>query len=538
MGIYLNCKSPYKQYRALVNEQYFVDKTAFLKELLPFLGKENRYFCFTRPRRFGKTIMANMIAAFLGKAENSADIFSHLEIGSWEQCLLHLNQHDIIYIDFSEVPRDCQSYQQYIDRIQQALADDLFHAFPGVISCEKNAVWDMLSEIFEKTGKSFVFIFDEWDAIFHMPFVYEKEQGMYLLFLKTLLKNKGYVDLAYMTGILPITKYSDGSELNMFAEYTMTAMEKFSGYFGFSDKEVERLYQKYKEYTENPAIMRDELRLWYDGYYTAAGNRLYNPRSIVCALINNQLSNYWTSSGTYDSVFSYIKDNAADIRDDLVLMISGRSVPAQIEEYAATSMRLETKDEIYSAMVVYGLLTYQDGYVSIPNKELMGSFAAVMKKEKSLGYVYQLASASSRMLKATLEGDTAVMAEILEYAHNTESPMLSYNSEIDLSAVVNLVYLSARDWYQVEREEKAGEGYVDFIFYPVRKNADGIILELKVDASPEEAIQQIKDRKYILRFLGKLGETSKYTGRILAVGISYYRKTKKHLCKIEILKGE
>ena len=88
------------------------------------------------------------------------------------------------------------------------------------------------------------------------------------------------------------------------------------------------------------------------------------------------------------------------------------------------------------------------------------------------------------------------MAEILKYAHDTESPIFSYNHETELSAVVNLVYLSARDRYRVEREDKAGEGFVDFIFYPAKRNEDGIILELKVDDSPKEAIRQIKDKGF------------------------------------------
>ena len=137
------------------------------------------------------------------------------------------------------------------------------------------------------------------------------------------------------------------------------------------------------------------------------------------------------------------------------------------------------------------------------------------------------------MLNATLSGDTDTMAEILEYVHDTESPILTYNNETELSAVVNLIYLLARDRYRVEREDKAGEGYVDFIFYPEMGNEDALILELKVDSTPKEAIRQIIDKKYALRFAGKLGERPKYTGRILAVGISYDRKTKKHACQIE-----
>ena len=255
----------------------------------------------------------------------------------------------------------------------------------------------------------------------------------------------------------------------------------------------------------------------------------------MCALTNNQIGNYWTSSGTYDSVFGYIKKNISDIQDDIALLFSGESIAADIQEYAAVSLRLETKDEIYSAMVVYGLLTSRDGYVSIPNRELSSSFASMMKKEKSLGYVFKLANASQKMLSATLSGDTRTMAEILKFAHDTESPILSYNNETELSAVVNLVYLAARDHYRVEREDKAGEGYVDFIFYPEQRNRDGIILELKVDDTPENAIQQIKNRNYIFRFMGKLGETPKYTGRILAVGIGYNKKTKEHFCKVETI---
>ena len=187
-------------------------------------------------------------------------------------------------------------------------------------------------------------------------------------------------------------------------------------------------------------------------------------------------------------------------------------------------------------MVVYGLLTYDNGMVFIPNKELMGSYAAMMKSEKSLGYVYRLANVSLQMLQATLAGDTETMTKIIQYAHNTEVPILSYNNETELSAIINLVYLAARDRYRVEREDKAGKGYVDFIFYPVRYDEDCIILELKVGHTPEEAIAQIKEKNYALRFKGKTAESTRYTGRILAVGISYSKKAKEHKCIVEELK--
>lgn len=546
MGMFVNSRIPFDSYKTARSEKYFVDKSALIAELLPALGKSQRFFCITRPRRFGKSVMANMVGAFFEKTVNAHEIFDTLVIASpevfrklkrngCESYESYLNQYDIIYIDFSEMPENCNSYTAYITRILQGLKKDLLEKFPEYGIDMEHSVWDILTAIYQRSGQRFIFVMDEWDAVFHMEFITESDKKAYLLFLRSLLKDKIYAELVYMTGILPIAKYSDGSELNMFVEYNMTASERFSQYFGFSNSEVDRLYDIYQQTTERINFTRDDLRFWYDGYHTASGEQIYNPRSIVCALTDNQLRNYWTSSGTYDSIFGYIKDNVADIQDDLLLLFAGEAIPSDIYEYAATSMQLETKDEIYSAMVVYGLLTYKDGFVSIPNKELMDSFASMMKKEKSLGYIYRLAHASKKMLSATLEGNTHEMAEILKFAHDTEAPILSYNNEVELSAIVNLVYLAVRDCYRVEREDKAGEGYVDFIFYPERKSADAFILELKVDSTPEDAIQQIKDKKYALRFKGKLGEKPKYTGRILAVGISYDKNTKQHSCKIETL---
>jgi len=218
----------------------------------------------------------------------------------------------------------------------------------------------------------FIFVLDEWDFIFHQDFVTEEDKKNFLLFLRSLLKDRPYVLMAYMTGILPIAKYSSGSELNMFAEFTMITEERFSEVFGFTEAEVDRLFAKYQTLEKKEKVTREKLKNWYDGYHTYGGERVYNPRSVVLSLQNNNLGNYWTSAGPYD--------------------------------------------EIFSAMVVYGFLSYENGKVCIPNKELMEKFADMLRKEPSFGYV-------------------------------------------------------------------------DFIFYPeMDKSADCIILELKVDATPDAAI--------------------------------------------------
>ncbi len=537
MGFYLKSIDSYTLYKNEVRKPYFVDKTKLIEELIPLVETGGNYVCITRPRRFGKSVAANMLGAFFSNAFDSRDIFDSLYIGKTEAYGRHINQHDVIYIDFSDMGDAGERFADYIRRIHLLLREDLHEAYPEVDFKKGGNASEDLKRIFSYTRRPFIFIFDEWDAIFHSSVVTDKDKEHYLAFLKSLLKGKAYVNLAYMTGILPIAKYSSGSELNMFLEYTMVSKKKYSQYFGFSNQEVDVLYEKYLEMTEEPEISRAELKEWYDGYQTLDGIRLYNPRSVVCALSDNQLSSYWTNSGPYDEIFYYVRNNIDDVKDDIAAMIAGEPVFAKVQEYAATAMELNTREEILSAMVVYGFLRSENDVASIPNKELMDKFVEMIRKEPSLGYVYRLARESERMLKATLCGDTDTMEEILEYAHNTESPLLNYSNEAELTAVVNLVYLSARDFYQMEREDKAGIGYVDFIFYPKDKKADGIILELKVDHTPEEAIQQIKDRKYVLRFQGKLGERPQYTGRILAVGIAYHKKDKEHRCKIEVLRS-
>ena len=537
MGTYLNSITPYTLYKSESLSPYFVDKTLMLRELFPYVSAGNRHICITRPRRFGKTIMANMISSFFQKASDSSDVFDSLTISQVDDYRKYKNQYNVIRIDFSKMPRNCDSYTQYIERIEALLIEDVKEAYPQVKINEADAVGDILESVFVQCGEKFIFVLDEWDFIFHRDFINEIDKEKYVAFLSNLLKDRPYVVLSYMTGILPIAKYSSGSELNMFAEFTMVNSPMFGEYFGFTDDEVDDLYRRYivecdRQHKEK-SVTRKGLRDWYNGYYTKSGERVYNPRSVVFALQFNNLANYWTSSGPYDEIYYYIRNNISDVRDDLALMISGESVTAKIQEYAATSMNLSTRDEIYSAMVVYGFLSYLNGRVCIPNRELMEKFDELLVKNESLGYVYRLAKESEKMLKATLAGDTLTMEKILEFAHNTEVPLLSYNHETELSAIVNLVYLAARDSYRVEREDKAGTGYVDFIFYPYDTTADCIILELKVDHTPDEAIAQIIDKKYALKFVPKLAGQKIYTGRILAVGIGYWKESKKHSCKVE-----
>lgn len=554
MGVYLNSRKSGSVFRRTAQSLYFVDKTAILDELIPTVeqkktaedgqelgsGRDIRYICITRPRRFGKTVMASMIASYFGKGEPSREAFQGLEIGKSARFEEHLNRHNVIYISFNEVPDECRTYGQYISRIKKRLLGDLRTAYPDAGFTKDDAVWDALNVIYEtEKDAEFIFVFDEWDFIYHQDFATDGDKRNFTKFLSVLLKDQPYVEMAYMTGILPIAKYSSGSELNMFCEYTMASEERYADYFGFVDSEVDALYEIYMAQEIYPRnVTREGLRYWYDGYHTKAGERVYNPRSVVLALNNNNLGNYWTSSGPYDELFYYIGANVDAVKDDVGLMIADIPVPAKVREYAATSMELKTRDEIFSAMVVYGFLNYENGCVSIPNKELLDKFSDMVQKEQSLGNVYRLTRESGRMLRATKAGDTKTMEGILEFFHHTESPLQVYSNEAELASIIRWAYLQAIDYYRIEREDKAGLGYVDYIFYPYRRDDDAIIIELKVNHPAEEAIRQIKERRYALRFEGKISGKPEYTGRILAVGIAYDKNDpqKRHECKVEVLR--
>ncbi|RGC20958.1 AAA family ATPase [Absiella sp. AM54-8XD] len=375
-----------------------------------------------------------------------------------------------------------------------------------------------MQNLFERTNDKFIFILDEWDSIFYKTFMNDEDKKAYLEFLKGLLKDQPYVELAYMTGVLPILQYSNGSELNMFREYNFMNDMIYESYFGFTENEVRELCEHSKD------VSYEELKYWYDGYHLSDGSSLFNPRSVNNALSDGVCQNYWTETGPMHEISNCIKYNVEAVREDVVKMVSEIPVRADLEGYNAAQLQLDTRDEILSSMVIYGFLSYHNGFLTIPNHELMIKFQNVLKEEY-MGGVSEIVRQSNEILKATMDGDADKVAEMIEIAHDKEIPFLQYNNENSMSCVITLCYLSARNDYEITREDKSGKGYVDFLFTPKISGYPAIILELKYDKTAEEAIKQIKDKNYI--------EKINYAEECLFVGINYAKKDKKHTCLIE-----
>lgn len=296
--IYLNTDGPYILFRDAVNSEIFVDKSMLIEKVSGNIRTGNRYLCITRPRRFGKSMNAHMLAAYYTKEIDTESLFNTLKISETKGYPVHRNRHNVIFADMSKAPDICLGYQDYISYVIRGLREDLEEAYPALRKKEYSSV----SQMFKDSGESFIFIFDEWDSLFYRDFMTAADKSAYLFFLKNLLKDQPYVELAYMTGILPIAKYSSGSELNMFDEYHFMNDTIYDVYFGFSEKEVQELCRRYGK-----TLTYDDLKKWYDGYYLSNGSSLFNPRSVTKALSRGVCLNYWTETGPMNEIADYIK---------------------------------------------------------------------------------------------------------------------------------------------------------------------------------------------------------------------------------------
>ena len=197
-------------------------------------------------------------------------------------------------------------------------------------------------------------------------------QKKYLDFLRAWLKDKDYVALAYMTGILPIKKYGSHSALNMFTEYSMTDPGDMAEYFGFTEQEVSDLCKKYQ-------MSFDEAKQWYDGYdliaHHQSGDRyysMYSPKSVVEAMLRHKFGTYWNQTETYEALKIYIQMDMDGLQDSVVRMLAGESVSINIGTFSNDMTTFATKDDILTLLVHLGYLTYDSirETAAIPNKEV------------------------------------------------------------------------------------------------------------------------------------------------------------------------
>ena len=529
MGSYLNpgCKG----FEESLNSAIYVDKTGLIEKVNAVVDTRQKYICVSRPRRFGKSMATDMLAAYYDQSVDTARLFDTLQIAKAETYQKYRNQYDVLKVNMQEFLSMTQNVDKMLKVLQKRLIKELKYNYPEYVDCD-NLVFAM-QDIFSYTGQSFIVLIDEWDCLFREYKQDEEAQRKYLDFLRVWLKDKGYIALAYMTGILPIKKYGTHSALNMFMEYSMTDPGNMAEYFGFTEKEVENLCIEY-------GMNIEETKAWYNGYGLYSHNKqedilysIYNPKSVVEAMLRHRFGNYWNQTETYEALKIYIQMNMDGLKDSVIQMLAGEGVRINTGTFSNDMTTFATKDDVLTLLVHLGYLTYnsETEKVTIPNKEVSQEYVNAIST-MDWHEVIDSVEASKNLLEALWMQDEEAVAAGIDKAHR-EISILQYNNENSLACTINLAFYFAREYYTIIREFPTGKGFADLCFIPRKMHADkpAVVIELKWEKYAQGAIAQIKDRHYT-------DALKEYRGNLLLAGINYNRETKTHTCVIEQLTKE
>ena len=368
MGSYLNPGN--KGFQESLNSEIYVDKTGLIENVNAVLNTRQKFICVSRPRRFGKSMAADMLAAYYARGENSASLFDSLKISKAASYQQHLNQYDVIKVNMQEFLSMTHSMDEMLTMLQKYLIFDLTDHFQDVRFRDESNLIQVMKDIYAKTKRSFVILIDEWDCLFREYQQNQDAQKKYLDFLRAWLKDKDYVALAYMTGILPIKKYGSHSALNMFTEYSMTDPGELAEYFGFTESEVTTLCEKYQ-------MNFEEAKAWYDGYDLIAHRQtgdehysMYSPKSVVEAMLRHKFGTYWNQTETYEALKIYIQMDMDGLQDAVVRMLAGEAIKINTGTFSNDMTTFASKDDVLTLLVHLGYLTYNSAAetATIPNK--------------------------------------------------------------------------------------------------------------------------------------------------------------------------
>lgn len=377
MGRFLNPDN--SAFEVALNSEIYVDKTGLLTYTNKVLNTKQALICNSRPRRFGKSITADMITAYYSRGCNSKKMFENLEIAQSDTFQKHLNQYDVIHLDIQWCLEPAGSVENVVPFIIKSTLKELREIYPNEVPKEVNSLADALSRIKMVTGKKFIIVIDEWDVLIRDEATNQKVQDEYIKFLRGLFKGSEptkFIQLAFLTGILPIKKLKTQSALNNFDEFTMLNASILAPYIGFTEQEVKGLCQKYD-------LDFDEVKRWYDGYLLA-GNEIYNPKSIVSILTRKEFQSYWSQTGTYESIVPLINMDFDGLKTTIIKMLAGESVRVKTTTYQNDMVNFKNKDDVLTLLIHLGYLAYDSKIRSafIPNEEIRSELIDAVEEEQ------------------------------------------------------------------------------------------------------------------------------------------------------------
>ncbi|MBO5799075.1 MAG: AAA family ATPase, partial [Paludibacteraceae bacterium] len=500
-------------------------------ELNKLVSSQGNFVCLSRPRRFGKSMAGNMISAYYSKGCDTREVFSQMKLGQ-EPCFdKHLNRFNVIKLDLNGW------YQRAIQRnrkdllmtdIHETLVNEFKVAFPALSFCSGETLDQCILKVYAETGEKFVIIIDEYDVLIREQ-VPQSLFDNYLSFLNGLFKDTAIrpaIALAYITGIIPIVRDKVQSKLNEFTEYTMLDAAQFASHVGFTAEETKALCEQY-------GCDFAEFERWYDGYKLSDEVSLFNPKSVTSSISRKRMGSYWSATGSFEALKDYIMMDFKGIKQDVIDMISGQSVPVNVTKFQNTLQSITNKDNAFTYLIHLGYLSYnyEEQTCRIPNEEVRLEWVNAIDDEENYAPIMELIKTSKKLLDATIEGNEEAVARALDAAHTEVTSPLTYNDEHCFQSAICLAYFYANTRYTLFKELPTGKGYADLVLIPYLPNIPAMVIELKHNKSAGSALQQIKEKNYCQAL-------NNYKGDLLFVGVNYDEKTKKHSCKIERLVNE
>lgn len=524
MGRFVNPDN--SAFQVALNSDIYVDKTGLIEYTNKVLNTTQKFIFNSRPRRFGKSITADMLTAYYSKGCDSVEMFAELEVGKCVSFEQHLNQYDVIHLDVQWCMMDAGAPEETVAYINEHVLSELKEAYPQVQLDRVKTAYGAMSAIHTVAGSRFIVIIDEWDVLIRDEAMNQHVQEQYINFLRGMFKGSEptkFIQLAFLTGILPIKKIKTQSALNNFDEFTMLDPKIFAKYIGFTEDEVQVLCKQYD-------CNFDEVKRWYDGYWLK-DIQVYNPKAVVEVLRWKQFQSYWSETGTYEAIVPLINRDFDGLKDAVIEMLSGSSVKVNVKSFQNDTVSFANKDDVLTYLIHLGYLGYHqvDQTAFVPNEEIRQELSAAVESTK-WDELIVFEQESDNLLNATLDMDCDAVANGIEKIHREYVSAIQYNNENSLSSVLTIAYLSAMHYYfKPIRELPSGRGFADFVFVPKKEYVSvypALVVELKWNHTALSALQQIRNKQYP-------ASIEAYTGNILLVGISYDKKSKKHECLIE-----
>lgn len=526
MGRFVNPDN--SAFQVALNSKIYIDKTGLIEYTNSVLDTSDAYICNSRPRRFGKSYTANMLAAYYSKGCNSEEMFSGLDISRKSDFKTHLNQYDVIHIDIQWFWANCYNSNKIVSFLSDSVISELRDIYPDILPLGELSLPDSLSRIKDKTGQKFIIIIDEWDVLIRDEATNYYIQNEYINFLRGMFKGTEptkYIQLAYLTGILPIKKEKTQSAVNNLEEFTMLHSYELAPYIGFTENEVKMLCQKYDRDFE-------KVKKWYDGYLLE-NYEIYNPKAVVSVMLRGKFRSYWSETGSYEVIVPLINMNYDGLKNTIIEMLSGQNVKVNTLTFKNDPANIQSKDDVITYLIHLGYLGYneKDETAFIPNEEIRHELINAVKSTNWSDLIH-FQYESNHLLDATLSMNTQEVAEQIQKIHSEYASSIQYNDENSLSSVLTIAYLSSMQYYfKPIRELPTGKGFADFIYIPKPeyiRDYPALIVELKWNKNAKTALEQIKNKDYPEAI-------KQYTGNIILVAINYDKKSKNHECIIEKL---